>query len=156
MARNSLKTKINLFLGSYEVTITSSFRVVVPPDFRKLLGSSAILTKGFEDNLLIVPVDKWETLVSPLRKSPLFDANSKEMTRYLVANSYSISLDQQGRFVVPVSLRGVLNLARVPSKLVVAGMLDYIEIWPVNKWNQKQVSLVKNVDKIAKVLNERE
>lgn len=148
------KNKLPGFIGNFEVKIAKNYRTVIPSEFRGLLQKDAIITKGFESTFIIIPKNNWEKLIKPIYNSSFLQRNIRDTTRYLIANSYLLEIDEQGRFVIPQSLRAHLAALNfeVPNTLIFAGMLDYIEIWEPNAWKNRQAMLSKSIDKIAESL----
>ena len=143
------------FIGNFSVKITNGYRTLVPSEFRGLLLDVAIITKGFDSAFIIIPRQNWQKLIDPISNTSFLQRSVRDTTRYLIANSYVLDLDEQGRFVVPLPLRSQFSSLHitVPGKLVFAGMLNYIEVWAPEAWSRNQDSLSTSIDKIAESLN---
>ncbi|MCD8242106.1 MAG: division/cell wall cluster transcriptional repressor MraZ, partial [Lachnospiraceae bacterium] len=96
----------------------------------------------------VYPQHSWESYVEELRKLPLTDKNARLFTRFLIAGACTCELDKQGRILLPVTLR---EFAGVEKDVLLAGMLDHIEIWNEERW--KQNADFSDMDTIAGHLN---
>ena len=83
-----------------------------------------------------------------LKKLPLTDKNARLFTRFLVAGANMCGLDRQGRILLPVTLR---EFAGIEKDVLLAGMLDHIEIWNEERW--KENADFSDMDAIAGHLN---
>ena len=79
-----------------------------------------------------------------LKKLPLTDKNARIFTRFLIAGATICELDRQGRILIPVTLR---EFADIKKDVLLAGMLDHIEIWNEDHW--KENTDFSNMDAIA-------
>lgn len=143
------------FIGNFEMKITKSYRSVLPAEFRIFLDKGAIITKGFESAFIIIPQQNWQKLIEPISNTSFLQSSIRDTTRYIVANSYLLDFDDQGRFIIPLPLRkhfSEMNI-QVPGKLVFAGMLDYIEVWAPDIWEKNQKVLNSSINKIAESIN---
>jgi len=141
--------------GEFESSLISGHRITVPTKLRKILGKKLVLSKGYEGCLIIVSQQKWEELVKPLTQKSFLDRNLRETLRFLVGSSHQISLDAQGRFVVPPVLREYAHLSFTDTKsdsAIFVGLVNWIEIWSKDQWTQQSQHLEQNADAIAQEL----
>ena len=98
--------------------------------------------------LFVYPMNSWEAYVQQLQKLPLTDKNARLFTRFIIAGATTCELDKQGRILLPVTLR---EFAHIEKDVLLAGMLDHIEIWNEELW--KENADFSNMDVIAEHLN---
>jgi len=122
-----------MFMGEYNHTIDAKGRLIIPAEFRKLLGVEFVLTKGLDGCLYIYPMDEWEAFEEKLRALPLTNKNARTFSRFFVAGAVSCELDKQGRILVPQTLR---EFAGLDKDVVVMGNLNHIEVWSKEKWSE--------------------
>jgi MraZ protein len=142
-----------MLIGQYESRIGEKHQVGLPKKFRDVLGEKIIVTKGFENCLLIVSEDNWKTLLEGTEGKPFTSKPARELQRFLLGNASYIELDPKGRFVVPEFLR---DFAHIESDVIFVGIQRFVELWDKNRWDEHQKELAKNIESIAEKLNEQE
>ena len=128
----------SMFMGEYRHTMDPKGRLTVPSRFRELLGTE-----------FVYPMDSWGVYVEELKKLPLTDKNARLFTRFIIAGATTCELDRQGRILLPVTLR---EFAGIEKDVLLAGMLDHIEIWNEEHW--KENADFSDMDAIASHLND--
>lgn len=124
---------ISMFMGEYRHTVDPKGRLIIPSRFRGSLGAEFVVTRGLDGCLFVYPMDSWEAYVEELRKLPLTDKNARLFTRFIIAGAATCELDRQGRILLPVTLR---EFAGIDKDVLLAGMLDHIEIWNEERWKE--------------------
>ncbi|MHC1741373.1 MAG: division/cell wall cluster transcriptional repressor MraZ [Anaerolineaceae bacterium] len=115
-----------MFLGRLENTIDEKGRITFPTRFREILSDGAVITKGFDQNLLIMPSSRWNILSDNIKKLSITDANARTLKRQLYSLAAEIVLDSAGRFIIPPSLRNEAHLSDSATYVCVG---DDIELW---------------------------
>ena len=115
-----------MFTGTYQNSIDSKNRMIIPSRYRDQLGGHCMLTGGFDRCLYIYSMDDYEVLVSKIRKLPQSDRDVRKFIREFFSNTEECHLDSQGRILIPQHLR---DYAGINKNLVTKGALDKIEIW---------------------------
>ena len=138
-----------MFMGEYRHTVDPKGRLIVPSKFRELLGTEFVVTRGLDGCLFVYPMDSWTAYVDKLKKLPLTDKNARLFMRFLIAGANTCELDKQGRILLPATLR---EFAGLEKDVLLAGMLDHIEIWNEERW--KENADFGDMDSIASQLNE--
>ncbi|PLX18949.1 MAG: cell division/cell wall cluster transcriptional repressor MraZ [Candidatus Muiribacterium halophilum] len=122
-----------MFLGEYKHTLDKKGRVIIPSRFRQELGDTFIITCGFEKCLTIYPMDKWEEISDKISNLPFVDRNVRSFIRLIYSKAVEVSLDKLGRIVVPQNLR---EYASLDKDAVINGILDNIEVWDKQTWEE--------------------
>ena len=91
------------------------------------------MTKGLDGCLFVFPQDEWQAFEEKLRTLPLTQKGARQFTRFFVAGATPCELDKQGRILLPATLR---EFAGLDKDVVLAGMLNRIEIWSKDKWTE--------------------
>lgn len=141
-----------MFIGEYITQIAEKNRVSVPKKLREQLKGNIYLARGYEKCLLLVDQISWDKLVFEINKRPLLSLNVRDTKRYILGGANELELDNQGRFVLPESLK---NFAELNKTAVFLGVGEWIEIWDQNKWNIKLNELGNNVSDIAERLSQQ-
>jgi MraZ protein len=142
-----------MLLGQYESKIGEKHQVGLPKKFRDVLGDTLIVTKGFENCLIIVSEENWKTLLEGTEGKPFTSKSTRELQRFLLGSASDIALDSKGRFVVPEYLR---QFAHLNEDVIFVGIQRFVELWDRKSWEEHQKELGKNIESIAEKLSEQE
>ena len=117
--------------GEYAHNIDSKGRLFIPSKFREELGSSFIITKGVNQCLAVYSEREWDLFERKINELPTKTARPLQL--YFIAASQDLEIDAQGRVLIPQKLR---EFAGLKKQVVVAGMLDHVEVWDADKWDE--------------------
>lgn len=132
-----------VFFGEFTVSITEGGRVVIPKKIREnLKGESFILTKGFDLCLAGYDKEDWLKRTESLRHVSVLDKENIDKKRFVFSGAAEISIDDQGRFVLPKALLQFINLKGDCVKII--GVGDHFEIWDENNW-QEYLKTIKKI-----------
>ncbi len=115
-----------MLMGTYQNSIDTKNRFIVPAKFRDELGLTCVITKGLDNCLVIYPMETWMQQQALYAKLPRSDEQVRSFLRYTYQNAFDCEVDKQGRTVLPAYLR---EMAGIKKELVTIGMIDRIEIW---------------------------
>lgn len=132
-----------MFLGEYTHTIDDKGRLTIPAKFRGELAAGLVVTRGFDQNLMIFPLDGWQELAERILSRPLGDEDVRAFRRRVFSGAVDLSPDRQGRIVLPPYLR---DFAGIDGEVVVAGMYNNIEVWSVEAWGTVRDSIENSGD----------
>jgi len=144
-----------MIIGEYRSKIEEKKRVSLPKKFRDELGEEIILTRGYEDSLILVNKGMWEKVASEVINGSFINKNIRDTSRFLVGGATEVNIDKQGRFLIPEAL---FEHADLKKEIVFIGLVNWIEIWDREKWEERLKYLKENGDEIAQEiskLNER-
>ena len=127
-----------MFLGEYAHTIDDKGRLTIPAKFRSDLAAGLVLTRGFDQNLMLYPVEGWKDLAASISERGLTNQRVRAFRRRVFSGAADLTPDRQGRILVPAYLR---EFAGIDGSVVVAGMFDFIEIWSVENWENKRTEI---------------
>lgn len=137
-----------MFIGRFYHNLESKGRLAIPATFRKDLGKKPIITRGLDGCLFLIPTPTWDKLTQGLRGSPLTKQDTREFIRLIAHDAHPASFDAQGRTLIPKTLR---EYAKINRSAVIAGSLDWIEIWDRDKYHHQ----LKSTEKRAEIVAER-
>lgn len=132
-----------MFLGEYTHTIDDKGRLTVPAKFRADLAAGLVLTRGFDQNLMVYPMPEWENLAQEIVSRPVSDLRIREFRRRVFSGAIDLEPDRQGRILLPPYLR---EFANIQDEVVVVGMYNYVEVWSTTLWNQVKADMENNHD----------
>ncbi len=139
-----------MIIGEYRSKITEKKRVSLPKKFRNELGEDLILTRGYEDSLIIVNKGMWEKIAGEVMNGSFINRNIRDTSRFLVGGAKEITLDSQGRFLIPDAL---FEHADLKTDVVFIGLVNWIEVWDKQKWEERIVYLQDHGEEIAQEIN---
>ncbi len=120
-----------MFWGEYAHHLDDKGRLIIPARFRPQLAHGAILTRGLDRNLVIYPQDAWQGVTERLNQMPITHPTARALRRLLFSGAVELSLDRQGRMLIP----GYLRLyAGLEDEVLIAGMETFLELWEPSGW----------------------
>lgn len=140
-----------MFIGEYQHNLDDKGRVAVPVKFRDDLKKGAVVTRGIDNCLFLYTQAEWNKLAEKLANLPISQANTRAFARLMLAGAMDVSLDKQGRVILPDYLR---KYAGVNKKVVIAGLYNRLELWDEEKWEKYKAGTEKASEKIAEQLGE--
>lgn len=132
-----------MFLGEFTHTIDDKGRLTIPAKFRGELAVGLVVTRGFDQNLMMFPMDEWEKLADQIAQRPLSDEGMRAFRRRVFSGAVDLTPDRQGRILLPPYLR---EFADIDGEVVIAGMYNYLEIWSTESWDSVRESIENNRD----------
>ncbi len=121
-----------MFTGEFRHAIDGKGRLAVPARFRAALSGGAHVSRWIDGCLAIFPNEAWERLAERVNSLPYSDAGARAFSRFLFSGAYDVSLDGQGRVVLPQMLR---DFAGLQADAAVVGAHDRIELWEPVRWS---------------------
>ncbi|MBI2415204.1 MAG: division/cell wall cluster transcriptional repressor MraZ [Candidatus Kerfeldbacteria bacterium] len=140
-----------MFIGEYSHTVDEKGRLAVPTKFRETLGRSVVVTRGLDNCLFVYTAPEWQKLAEKLAALPIAKANTRAFARLMLAGAMDCELDKQGRIVLPEYLRQYAGLKKT---VVIAGLLNRLEVWDQATWNKYKSITEKDSGDIAEALGE--
>ncbi|MBI4181114.1 MAG: division/cell wall cluster transcriptional repressor MraZ [Chloroflexi bacterium] len=124
-----------MFLGEFEYRIDEKGRLPIPPKFREELRGGVALTPGIEKCINAYPLAEWSKLASELTTASVPRSNLRRLNRAIFATAFTLSMDGQGRIVLPPPLR---EYASIKDEAIVIGVSSYLELWNREQWQEEK------------------
>ena len=142
------------FSGSFDHSLDSKGRVIIPASFREALGENFTITiNPTKTAVAIYPQAEWEHQLERFSRINPMDRIGLQYERYLMSVSFSgNSMDTQGRVLIPAKLRTKIGLTR---DIVFVGMNDYIEIWDAEVYAKMEEEIEENFDSVFDYVYEK-
>ena len=121
-----------MFMGTYNNSIDTKNRMIVPSKHRDQLGGRCVLTKGMDKCLYIYSMAEWEKQMDKIEALPESDPKVRAFIRHFCANAVDCEFDKQGRIVIPGELK---EYAGIDKELVTMGAMRKIEVWSKEVWD---------------------
>lgn len=143
-----------MLIGEFTTKITSGNRITIPKKFRSEFGDFLILTQGYEGCLVLVNETHFKKLTEGVADKPFIAGDVRETTRFLLGGAHEIELDEQGRFVLPSNLHDYAQISE--SGVVFLGLINWVEIWSKDRWEEHKEKLKEKSSEIAERLAKME
>lgn len=128
-----------MFIGIYYHTLEAKGRLAIPAKFRSKLEKGSVITRGLDGCLFLFPASQWRILMRKLQQSPLSQPEARGFIRLMTHEAAEVEFDAQGRTHIPQYLQ---DFAGIKKKTVIAGTLNRIEIWELEKYHK----YIKNIE----------
>jgi len=140
-----------MLIGEFSNKVGEKNRIALPKKFREILGEKVIVTRGYEDCIIVVNEKQWDKLLSIFDDKPFTNSPVRDTRRFLIGGASEVSYDKQGRFVIPANLK---EFAGIDNEVVFVGLVDWVEIWDRKRWEKRMDVIKPSADKIAEKLQE--
>ncbi len=140
-----------MLIGEYQNKVGDRKRIALPKKLRDELGGDLILTRGYENSLVIVNKHLWENLSKDIISGSFINTDIRDTSRFLIGSATEIELDDQGRFVLPQAL---FDYAQLKDDVVFIGLVNWVEVWSKELWEKRMDYLSKHGSEIAQKLSE--
>ena len=135
-----------MLTGEFNHSIDSKGRLIIPSKLRDSLGEHFVITKGMDGCLFVYPENEWEAFEEKLRTLPLTNKKARDFKRFFLGSAVDGEIDKQGRVLLSSSLR---TYAGLEKEVVLAGVLDKVEIWSKEAWDAHTTDIEENIEDIA-------
>ncbi len=124
------------FFGRFIALMDSKGRISLPSKLRpeskkEMTKETFILTKGLDGCLALYPADEWEKIQQRLDTLSFTRKDFRYFSRMLHSAAVSVTLDRQGRLLIPAHLQQDAGLAK---EVLVIGAYRWIELWEPDRY----------------------
>ena len=137
------------YYGSYLHTLDTKGRVSIPSEMRKASGDVFVLTRGFEECLNLYPVDEWELVERELRSLRTTSREARYYVRRMMSTVKRVVVDGHGRITIP---QGHREFAGLGGEALVNGVLEHIEIWNPEKYENYSEGYDESYEDVAETV----
>jgi transcriptional regulator MraZ len=127
--------------GNYTARIDSKGRLKVPTPFRRIVeekhGNGVYVTSLTGENVRIYPLPEWEAIEQRLALLPSMDPARRKFLDRTNYYGQQAAMDGQGRILIHPLLR---KSAGIYGDVAVLGYLTYLEVWELEKFQQRLLS----------------
>lgn len=138
-----------MLMGQYKHNIDDKGRIIVPSKLREKLSLSVIVTKGFDGCLALYSQDEWEKFQNTLLTLPSNTMDARKHIRVLVGSATELEFDKQGRINLAQNL---LEDAKITKECVIVGVLNHVEIWSKETWDEYYEEATDSLEDVAEKL----
>ena len=140
-----------MLIGEYQHTLDPKKRLSLPAKFRKEVGRKVVITRGLDSCLFMYPLAAWQKIAAKLAALPVGQADTRGLSRFMLAGAIEAEVDAAGRILIPEYLK---DFAGLRSRVVLAGVSDRIEIWNDKAWEDYKRRIEKGADQMAQALGD--
>jgi len=144
-----------MFTGKHLHTIDDNSRVAIPSSLRKCIdekkeGKGFVITPGLDKCLAIYSPQHFDELTGKLKELMFTNQKARSFQRLFFSRSSSfVTCDKQGRIIIPQQHKDYADLKK---DVVIIGVMDRIEIWDLQQWNEYEEDHEQNFEKDAEDL----
>ncbi len=148
MGESGLKCKI-MFFGSYEYSIDAKGRLVLPSKMRSEENEKFYMIKGYDGCLSLYTEADFAKYTSRLQTLQFEKEIVRLHQRLLLSTVVEVKLDSHGRIQIPLKTLKDYNIG---LKVMIIGVLDHIEIWNLETFNNYKIEHEKDFEKDAEAI----
>jgi len=142
------------FSGEFRITLDPKKRINIPAAVRKILPAESdgklVFTRGFEGCVYMFPGIEWKRLTEKLMTLNSFDVNVRNFTRVFVGSAHTITMDSQGRVLLPES---IIEIANINKDILLQGSLNKWEVWNPDHYQNYLTSNNIEIENLAEQIN---
>lgn len=132
------------FSGTFEHSLDGKGRLTIPSSFRSDFLAGAVLRKGADRSVEILPRSAWNLFLKKLKKISKTDSRGQRWVTLQLASAITVELDKAGRVLVGQELRTHADLEGGP--VIVTGALDRLKVWEPNRWAELEQAGLEELD----------
>jgi len=137
---------MSTFRGRYFHTIDEKGRIIFPSRLRDIIEQeydNHLVVTAWGDYLMVFPFTEWQLIEEKISQKSIIDKKVRRFQRLFMSGAVDCSLDNQGRILIPPSLR---EHAKLEKDVVITGMIKVIEIWNKDRFLAEIAETEKNID----------
>jgi len=142
------------FKGQFEQTLDDKGRLNIPRPMRAQLESvkaDTLIVTSTTQCLEIIPEKDWQVFLRKFERLPQMRQDVRQFRRFYIAPAQDVTMDKQGRILIPQTLRKRVGLDR---DIVIAGNFDKIEVYAADTWKKVEEEDRASFDENAEKLSE--
>lgn len=127
-AEKTGKTKTVRFIGSFNHSLDTKGRLVIPQNFRDKLGETFCVAPSFDfKSIAIYPTEKWEERNETYEKlGKLNPALNRYLEQFYALSYDEQTCDGQGRVLLPANIRQ--KILREERDMEITGANDHVRV----------------------------
>ena len=149
MAQSGEKWGINMLSGEYHHSIDLKGRVIIPSKIRDEMNGKIVITRGLDGCLFGYNEKTWNEILEKLNTLPFTKRDARNFTRFMTSGAITLEFDKQGRVNIPNYLNEYANLLK---DVVIIGVINRIEIWSKDKWEEFMNNNIESLSDISENL----
>ena len=135
--------------GEYRHNIDLKGRIIIPSRIRMEMGEKIVITRGLDGCLFGYNEKTWDSIMQKLSMLPYTKSDVRKYTRFMTSGAITLEFDKQGRINIPSYLN---QYASLEKEVVIVGVIDRIEIWSRDKWEEFMNNNIESLSDISENL----
>ncbi|MDQ7033016.1 MAG: division/cell wall cluster transcriptional repressor MraZ [Desulfonauticus sp.] len=144
-----------MFRGHTPRTIDTKGRLLLPPEIRdeilRVSPEGKVMLTNFDQCVVGYPLAEWEEIEKSFASLNMANKMFRDFHRFFLSGAMEVSLDKQGRILVPPYLR---EYARLKKDVILAGVGRKFEIWDMERFEMQRKAVEENFDQVMSQLAE--
>jgi MraZ protein len=136
-----------MLLGQYRLFLDDDHQLVLPEAFRTQFEQGAYITRGFEQNLLIMSQSEFQEIYKRVAGLNIADPLARLLHRLILGSACKLEISASGQLRIPQDL---LSFAGLEKELVLVGQGEYCEAWAPENWDKQSIALLDTVANSAR------
>ncbi len=128
-----------MFLGQYQLNLDEGRHFALPGGFHEPLTGGAYVTRGFEQNLLIMSEAVFQQIYAKIASLNIADPLARLLFRLILGNASRLEVDSSGRVVLPEALAAAAGLG---TEICLVGQGNFCELWTPENWEKQSADLL--------------
>ena len=135
--------------GEYRHNIDLKGRIIIPSKIREEITGKIVITRGLDGCLFGYSEKNWNMIMEKLNTLPFTKKDARNFTRFMTSGAITLEFDKQGRINIPNYLNEYANLTK---DVVIIGVINRIEIWAKDKWEEFMNNNIESLSDISENL----
>jgi len=144
-----------MFYGEYKHAIDRKGRIIIPSRFRDALKESytekLYVTRGLDSCLFLFTQEEWRAQENKFKSMSFTKAQHRKFNRLYFSGAVEITVDKQGRILIPNYLK---QYANIKKDVMLIGVSNRVEIWSAETWHEYYKTSRDSFEEIAENLME--
>ena len=137
-----------MFRGHCERNLDPKGRLMLPPEFREeVLKTSPegklMLTRFLDGCVVGYPMPEWERIEESFNGINTLNTTLRNLQRFMISSAEQVTLDKQGRILVPPYLRAQASLDK---DCILAGVGMKFELWDKDTFESRRRAAEETFD----------
>jgi MraZ protein len=128
-----------MYLGHYQLFLEKDRHLVIPEPFRDLFADGAFVTRGFEQNLLIMSDKVFQEIYKRVVALNIADPLARLLLRLILGNASRLDISASGHVLIPEDL---MSFASLEKEIILVGQGDHFEVWAPEHWEKQSTKLL--------------
>ena len=145
-----------MFRGHSQRAQDPKGRLMLPPEFRDEVfvqsPEGKLVLTNFDDCVAAYPMPEWEAIEKSFASVSMTSREMRDFYRFFISGAVEVTLDKQGRVLIPPHLR---NYAGLQKDLILAGVGRKFEIWDQGRYEARRTATQQNFDQTMENLADK-
>jgi MraZ protein len=143
-----------IFTGKHRHTIDEKNRLAIPSSIRKCMdedteGNGFFVTPGLDKCLALYTPLHFKEISEKYNEQASTNRKARNFQRHFFSNSKKVDCDKQGRISIDPKH---IDYAGLKKDVVIVGVMDRIEIWDKQSWDEVEAGNSDNFENDAEDL----